>query len=86
MAEEPRLSEEQIERLVAAIEKAERKRRIMLAGYLAALLLLVLGQLGAFLIYAASPPGSFLGWVFFVPFTAVGIVIWAFGRWARRVR
>jgi hypothetical protein len=80
------LSEDQIERLVRAIEKVERKRKIMLLGYMVALLCLVLGQLVAFFIYSAAPPGTFVGWVFFVPFTLVGLVLWAVGRWARSIR
>jgi hypothetical protein len=86
MADEPELSREQLERLIAAIEKVERKRKIMLAGYLVALVLLVGGQAAAFLIFAATPPDRFIGWVFFVPFVAVGTVIWLFGRWARGIR
>jgi hypothetical protein len=80
------LSQEQIDKLVAAIEKVERKRKILLGGYLAALVVLVVGQVLAFWVYGTSAPGSFMGWVFLVPFTAVGIVFWLFGRWARSVR
>ena len=86
MADEPEISREQIEKLIAAIEKVERKRKIMLAGYLAALVLLVGGQVVAFLVFTTSPPGAFMGWVFFVPFLAVGSVLWLFGRLATRVR
>jgi hypothetical protein len=86
MADEPEVSREQIEKLIAAIEKVERKRKIMLLGYLLALVLLVGGQVTAFIVFAMSPRGSFMGWVFFVPFLAVGSVLWLFGRWATRVR
>ncbi len=81
----PDLSQEQIDKLIAAIEKVERKRRIMLGGYLLALVLLVGGQIGAFVVFGSAPPGTFMGWVFLVPFGAVGLVLWAFGRWAARV-
>jgi hypothetical protein len=85
MADAPKLTQEQIDKLVAAIDKVERKRRIMLAGYVVALVLLVGGQVGAFVIFASAPPGTFVGWVFLVPFAAVGAVMWVFGRWAARV-
>jgi cadmium resistance protein CadD (predicted permease) len=65
------------------IERIERKRKIMLGGYLAALLLLVGGQVGAFFIYATAPADRFVGWVFLIPFALVGVVLWGFGRLAR---
>lgn len=86
MPQEPKLSEEQIEKLVAAIERMERRRRILLGGYLAALTLLVLGQIGAFWIYGTAPPGSSYGWVFLIPFAIIGFVLWGFGRLAKRIR
>jgi len=86
MADEPRLTQDQIDRLMAQIEKVERKRKIMLAGYLVALAVLVLGQAGAFWIFASAPSGTFVGWVFIVPFGVVGAVLWLFGRWAARQR
>lgn len=76
-------SQDQIDALMRHIERIEKKRKIMLAGYLAALLLLVGGQIGALLIYASTPPGTFVGWVFLIPFAAVGAVLWAFGKWAQ---
>jgi hypothetical protein len=89
MADEPKtptISQEQLDKLIAAIEKVERKRRIMLGGYLAALTLLVGGQVAAFWIFGTAPPGSFVGWVFFIPFAGVGAILWGFGRWSRSVR
>jgi hypothetical protein len=73
----------QIDALMRHIERIEKKRKIMLAGYLAALVLLVGGQIGAFVVYASTPPGTFVGWVFLVPFAAVGAVLWVFGKWAQ---
>jgi len=84
MAEEPRISQEQIDRLIAAIDKVERKRKIMLAGYLIAAVVLILGQVGAFWVFATARSGVFVGWVFFIPFAFVGSVLWAFGKWAAR--
>jgi hypothetical protein len=84
MAEAPKLSQDQIERLIAKIEQVERKRKIMLAGYLLAAFLLIVGQVTAFFVFATAPSGVFVGWVFFVPFLVVGLVLWGFGRWAGR--
>ncbi len=77
-------SQEQIEALVAAIDRFERRRRLMLAGYLLALVVLIGGQIAAFFVYATAPQGSFIAWVFLLPFAAVGFVLWLFGRLARR--
>ena len=84
MADAPKLSQEQIDRLIAQIERVERKRKIMLAGYLLAAFLLIAGQVLAFFVFATTQAGTFVGWVFFVPFLVVGIVLWGFGRWAGR--
>jgi hypothetical protein len=86
VADEPELNRDQLERLIAVIEKVERKRKIMLAGYLVALVVLIGGQVAAFLVFAATPPERFIGWIFFLPFLAVGAVIWLFGRWASGIR
>jgi hypothetical protein len=86
MADEPRMTQEQIDRLMAQIEKVERKRKILLAGYLVALAVLVCGQGAAFWVFATAPHGTFFGWVFIVPFAFVGTVLWLFGRWAGRSR
>ena len=86
MADDPRLSQEQIDRLIAAIDRVEKKRKLMLAGYLVALAVLVVGQGAALVVFATAPPGRFVGWVFFVPFTLVGVVLWGFGRLAGRSR
>jgi hypothetical protein len=80
----PEVGQEQIAALVAAIERAERRRKIMLAGYLVALVVLVGGQVAAFLVYGNAPRDGFWGWVFLIPFGAVGAVLWLFGRLARR--
>jgi hypothetical protein len=84
MADEPRLSQEQIDRLIAQIDRIERKRKLMLAGYVTALAVLVIGEGAALVVFALSPPGVFVGWVFFIPFTLIGLVLWGFGRLAKR--
>lgn len=75
-------TEEQIAALMRQIERIEKKRKIMLAGYFAALILLVGGQIGAFVVYANTPPGTFVAWIFLIPFALVGAVLWLFGKWA----
>jgi hypothetical protein len=84
MAADPKLTQEQIDQLIARIDRIERKRRIMLAGYLTAAVMLILGQVLAFVVFARAASGQFVGWVFFIPFTLVGVALWAFGRWANR--
>ena len=80
------LSQEQIDGLIKAIEKVERRRKIMLAGYLVALIALVGGEVAAVFVVASLPPGPFNVWVFLIPFALVGLSLWGFGRWARRSR
>lgn len=79
------LSPEEAAMFVVLVQTALRKRRILLAGYIATLLVMVGGMLAAFYLYAHRQPGQFLGWVMLVPFALVGAVLFAFGRWARRL-
>ncbi len=81
---EVKLPQEQIDALIAAIEKVERRRRIMLWGYLLSALVLILGQIAAFVVVANVPRGTFIAWVFFVPFALVGVIFLVFGRVARK--
>jgi hypothetical protein len=68
------------------LEKQVKARRIQLIGYLAALLVMLLGTVVALVIVGRADRGTFVGWVFFVPLIAVGIVLFGFGRWANRVK
>jgi hypothetical protein len=79
------LSPQQIELFVAALQMAIRKRRLMLLGYLCALLSIVLGLVFALITYAGHDRGTFVGWVFFVPFALAGASMWLFGKLARRI-
>jgi hypothetical protein len=76
---------EQLDKLIVALDKLHRKRKIMLIGYLSAAAELVLGQLFALYVYGSAPPGVFVGYVFFIPFIFVGFSLWFFGRLARKV-
>ncbi|MCG8420945.1 MAG: hypothetical protein MJE77_23740 [Proteobacteria bacterium] len=80
-----KLSPEEAAVFLQLVEKAFKKRRIQLIGYVLALFLMVGGMLSAFLIYAQREPDQFLGWVFLVPFTLVGAVLLAFGHWSRKL-
>ena len=66
------------------IEQALRKRRILLLGYLSALLAMLAGTVLSFYVYGTREPGQFVGWVFMVPLGSVGAILWGFGRWANR--
>lgn len=80
------LSAEQIQLFVAALGQAMRKRRLMLLGYLTALLSIILGLVFALIVFANHEKGTFVGWVFFVPFILAGIALWIFGRLANRIK
>lgn len=81
-----KLTPEQIAMLSDAIARAQRRRRIMLVGYLLALLVLVFGMLTCLVIMGRAEKGTFVGWIFFIPFSLVGLIFWAFGRWERSHR
>jgi peptidoglycan/LPS O-acetylase OafA/YrhL len=85
-AELAKLSPEQAEMFVSALELAMRKRRIMLTGYLAAMTAVLLGQVLAFIMYVHREPGAFLGWLFLVPFAGAGAILQIFGQMARRAQ
>jgi hypothetical protein len=80
------LTTEQIQLFVAALGQAMRKRRLMLLGYLSALMSIVLGLVFALIMYANHEPGTFIGWVFFVPFGLAAFSVWLFGRLANRIK
>jgi hypothetical protein len=80
------LDSEQITLFVVAVQKAMRKRRILLLGYLSALFSMVLGLAFALITYVNREPGTFVGWVFFVPFLLAGASMLIFGRLANRIR
>jgi hypothetical protein len=65
------------------LEVAFRKRKIMLTGYLVAIVAWVVGMVCA-LAYLGMAKG-FAAWVFVVPFGIVGVILYGFGAWANRV-
>ncbi len=66
------------------LEAALRKRRIMIGGYLASMFVWAIGMVVAFGAYALVD-GSMGYALFFLPFLAVGVVLYLFGWWANRV-
>jgi hypothetical protein len=67
------------------LEMALKKRKLQLVGYLAAMLVWLIGMVVALAYYGSVERGTFVGWVFLVPFAVVGAVLWAFGKWADRL-
>jgi hypothetical protein len=78
------LSPEEARIFLHLIEAALRKRKIMLFGYLLALVAILGGMMLSFWVYATREPGEFVGWVFMIPLASVGLILWLFGRWANR--
>lgn len=81
------LTPEQQELFVRALHLAMRKRRVLLIGYLATALSLVLGWLWALYIFGKTRgSGEFMAWVFLVPPALAAIVLVMFGRISRGLR
>jgi hypothetical protein len=79
------LSPEEAAFFLGKIERALRKRKIQITGYLTAMGAWLVGTVLALAYYGAHTGGGFVGWVFLVPFGAVGAILYGFGRWAERV-
>jgi hypothetical protein len=77
------LSPEEALFFLAKLEAVMNKRKLQLTGYLLSLAVWLVAMVGA-MIYFGSQEG-FTGWVFLVPFALVGVILWAFGRWATKV-
>ncbi|MBA3465148.1 MAG: hypothetical protein H0T46_34775 [Deltaproteobacteria bacterium] len=77
------LTSEEAAFFLAKLEAAFKKRKIQLSGYLVAMLLWILAMMGALAYYGTHK--GFVGWVFILPFGLVGVILFAFGKWAERV-
>jgi hypothetical protein len=77
------LSDDEKAFVLYKLERALRKRKLQLTGYLVAMVVWLAGTL-LVLAYIGTHDG-FLGWLFLVPFGFVGAVLYGFGRWAERV-
>ncbi len=81
-----KLTPEEAQHFVGLLEKAIRRRRIQLIGYLLGLVVLLVGMFLSLLYVGSSPDGTFVGWVFLLPILAVGLIFYGFGRWANRLK
>ncbi|HEU5060193.1 MAG TPA: hypothetical protein VFU21_26860 [Kofleriaceae bacterium] len=81
------LTPEQRAMFERALELTVKNRRMLMTGYLATALALVLGLAWALYIYGKTHGGDqFMGWVFLVPPLVASIVLIMFGRLARRLK
>ncbi len=78
-----KLSPEEAAFFLWKLEISVRKRKVQLTGYLVAMLIWLVGMVGALVIYGLSE--GFIGYVFLIPFGLVGVTLWAFGKWAERI-
>ena|SRR2546430_4133430 len=77
------LSPEEAAFFLEKLERAIRKRKIQVTGYLVAMLVWALGMFFALAYFGIA--SGFVGWVFLVPFAFVGVILYAFGKWANNV-
>ena len=77
------LSPDEAAFFLKSIEGKLKKRKIQLTGYLVALFAWLIAMLGALAYYGASD--GFVIWVFLVPFALLGVILYAFGKWATKV-
>lgn len=81
------LTPEQRQMFERALDLTVKKRRVLMIGYLATALALILGLAWALYIFGKTHGGSeFMGWVFLVPPLVAAIVLISFGRLARRLK
>lgn len=79
------LSPEEAQYFLDKLERAIRKRKIQLTGYLVAIVTWLIAMVVALYIYGTAPEGAFVAWAFVMPFGFIGVVLWIFGRWADKV-
>jgi lipopolysaccharide export LptBFGC system permease protein LptF len=80
-----KLRPEEAEFFLHKLERAIARRRVQLWGYLGSLAVWAIAMFFAMAYYASADPSSFRGWVFLLPFAAVGVVLWVMGALADRV-
>lgn len=68
---------------VGKLEATFKKRKIQATGYIVGMAVWLVGMVGA-LWYVGATEG-FAGWVFLVPFAALGATLWIFGAYSERV-
>jgi hypothetical protein len=77
------LSPDEAQFFLTKLEAAVRKRKIQITGYLVAMFAWLGGMLFALAWYGTHD--GFVGWAFLLPFGLVGVILYAFGRYAERV-
>ena len=77
------LSSEEAAFFLEKLERAIKKRKIQITGYLVAMLVWAVGMFFALAYFGIA--SGFVGWVFLVPFALVGVILYAFGKWANAV-
>ena len=77
------LSPDEAAFFLAKLERAVKKRKIQLLGYLVAIGLWALGMVGALVLFGISD--GFVGWAFIAPFGLVGLALWLFGKWGDKI-
>jgi hypothetical protein len=80
------LSPAEANKVLELLEKALKRRKIQMWGYLLAGVVLILGFVGALYWYGLQPEGTFVGWVAMVPLGLCGVVLFTFGKWSERYR
>jgi hypothetical protein len=78
-----KLKPEEAAFFLAKLEALMMRRKLQLTGYLVALVIWLLGMVGALIWYGTHD--GFVGYVFVMPFFLVGVTLYAFGRWAEKI-
>ncbi len=76
------LNPEEAEYFLKKVEAALQKRKIMLSGYIVAMVAWLVGMVCALAYYGTSSGHPI--WVFAIPFLIVGVILWAFGVMSER--
>lgn len=79
------LSPEEAMVFMAHMDGALKQRRLQLTGYVVAALLWAVSMAVALYLYGTAARGTFITWVFLVPFGILGGVMWMFGRLADKL-
>ena len=67
-----------------ALRVGQRRRRILIAGYLVALVALLIGIPAALYVIGRAGRGDLAAPALVAPWALAGLAMWAFGRWSRR--
>jgi hypothetical protein len=84
-ADDDEIPEEVKQAFTKVVLRVERRRKINLLGTLIALVEMLVGLPLGLAYMGMGPPGEFRGWILLVPLSLVGLTLWLFGKWARRV-